>query len=98
MARPNRSRLPKLGAGSTSPVLPSAKANVSAGKAKQILSDGTVRGNPLTAPQKGLFGAIAGGAGQPRANAPGPRSAAIGQRPIPPRTKARMAAASKRRY
>jgi hypothetical protein len=32
------------------------------GKAKQILEDGTTRGNPLSQAQKGLFGAIAGGA------------------------------------
>lgn len=31
-------------------------------KAKKILSDGTVRGHPLTAKQKKFFGAIAGGA------------------------------------
>jgi hypothetical protein len=42
--------------------LPSAKADVSATKAKQILSDGETRGNPLTKGQKGMFGAIAGGA------------------------------------
>jgi hypothetical protein len=98
--KPPRSRLPKVSAGPepAPPKLPSATTGLSAGKAKQILSDGTVRGNPLTPPQKGLFGAIAGGAGAPRANAPGPRSAAIGQRPIMPRTKVRMAAAAKRRY
>lgn len=42
--------------------MPSAKTDVSQGKAKQILTDGTVRGNPLTQGQKGMFGAIAGGA------------------------------------
>lgn len=30
-------------------------------KAKKILKDGSVHGHPLTAKQKGLFGAIAGG-------------------------------------
>lgn len=96
--KPPRSRLPKVSAGPepAPPKLPSATTGLSAGKAKQILSDGTVRGNPLTPPQKGLFGAIAGGAGgapKPRATPP-----AIGQRPIMPRTKVRMAAAAKRRY
>jgi hypothetical protein len=78
--------------------LPSAKAaksGVTAKKAKAILSDGETRGNPLTPAQKGLFGAIAGGAGAPRANAPGRRTAAIGERPIPPKTQARMAAMAK---
>lgn len=41
---------------------PSSKMDMSSTKAKKILSDGTVRGNPLTQGQKGLFGAIAGGA------------------------------------
>lgn len=41
---------------------PSAKMTMGAGKAKQILEDGTTRGNPLSQAQKGLFGAIAGGA------------------------------------
>lgn len=63
---------------------PKAKGPTAA-KAKAILSDGEVRGNALTAPQKGLFGAIAGGA-KPRA--PG---LAIGQRPqLGARTKAAM--------
>lgn len=35
-------------------------------KAKKILRDGSVRGKPLTKPQKGFFGARAGGA-KPRA-------------------------------
>jgi hypothetical protein len=83
--------------------MPSKKANVSASKAKTILSDGTVRGNPLTTKQKGLFGAIAGGA--PTAAPTGPTSPmpptpapkgrpkqlAIGQRPmLGARTKAAM--------
>ena len=42
--------------------LPSKGMKMGATKAKKILSDGTVRGNPLTQGQKGLFGAIAGGA------------------------------------
>jgi hypothetical protein len=46
-------------------------------KAKAILSDGETRGTPLTKPQKGLFGAIAGGSA-PKARAP---QMAIGQRP-----------------
>lgn len=70
-------------------------------KAKAILSDGQVRGNALTKPQKGLFGAIAGGA--PRQGIGGsaskartsPRSSqmsAIGQRPtLGARTRAAMA-------
>ena len=72
-----------------------AKSGVTRAKAKAILSDGETRGNPLTPAQKGLFGAIAGGAGQPRANAPGRRTAAIGERPIPPKTQARMTAAAR---
>jgi len=80
---------------------PSAKLNLGATKAKQILSDGTVRGNPLTAKQKGLFGAIAGGAPTatqgPGAAAPAPKPRkpplAIGQRPaLGARTKAAMKA------
>lgn len=31
-------------------------------KAKKILKDGSIRGKALTSKQKGLFGAIAGGA------------------------------------
>jgi hypothetical protein len=68
--------------------LPSAKAaksGVTPKKAKAILSDGETRGNPLTPAQKGLFGAIAGGAA-------GGRRTAIGERPIPPKTQARMTA------
>lgn len=34
-------------------------------KAKEILKDGSVRGNPLTGKQKGFFGARAGGAPLP---------------------------------
>jgi len=34
-------------------------------KAKTILKDGSVRGNPLTPKQKGFFGARAGGAPMP---------------------------------
>ena len=34
---------------------------VSKAKAKKILSHGSVKGHKLTKPQKGLFGAIAGG-------------------------------------
>jgi hypothetical protein len=43
-------------------------------KAKQILRDNEVRGNPLTAKQKGFFGARAGGAPMPPASAPAPRN------------------------
>ena len=38
------------------------KRGPSSHKAKKILTDGSVRGHPLTEPQRGLFGAIAGGA------------------------------------
>jgi hypothetical protein len=34
---------------------------LTSGKAKKILSDGTVRGHKLSAKQKKFFGAIAGG-------------------------------------
>lgn len=75
--------------------LPSQKADVSATKAKQILTDGTVRGAPLSTKQKGMFGAIAGGSkggkkpppkkaskAPPRkAQGPGMGGLAIGQRP-----------------
>jgi hypothetical protein len=69
------------------PAPPKAKGPTPA-KAKAILSDGEVRGNPLTAPQKGLFGAIAGGSprqgigGAPTKARTSPRSPqmAIGQR------------------
>jgi hypothetical protein len=37
-------------------------SKVSPEKAKTILKDGEVRGNPLTPKQKGFFGARAGGA------------------------------------
>ncbi len=37
------------------------KKTVSTVKAKKILRDGEVRGKPLTTPQKGFFGARAGG-------------------------------------
>ena len=40
--------------------LPSNQLHMSPEKAKTILRDGSVRGHPLTGPQKGLFGAIAG--------------------------------------
>jgi hypothetical protein len=30
-------------------------------KAKKILNHGSVKGKPLTKPQRGLFGAVAGG-------------------------------------
>lgn len=92
--------------GGPSPKMPAAAKpkGPTPAKAKAILSDGTVRGNPLTAPQKGLFGAIAGGAppspGGPRAAAGGmasvkrsapPTRLAIGQRPtLGARTKAAM--------
>jgi hypothetical protein len=70
--------------------LPSKKANISSTKAKTILSDGEVRGHPLTEKQRGLFGAIAGkargGGGGPKmsrqaAGAKGGRGLAIGERP-----------------
>lgn len=35
--------------------------SLTSGKAKEMLRDGTVHGKPLTAKQKGLFGAVAGG-------------------------------------
>lgn len=35
--------------------------NITSEKAKEILRDGKVRGNPLTSKQKGFFGARAGG-------------------------------------
>jgi hypothetical protein len=61
---------------------PSSKMNMSAGKAKAILSDGETRGTPLTKPQKGLFGAIAGGAGsKPTGGGTMPRAAGGGPRP-----------------
>jgi hypothetical protein len=75
----------------TLPSAKAAKSGVTPKKAKAILSDGETRGNPLTPAQKGLFGAIAGMAGQPRA---AKRPAAIGERPIPARTQARMSAAA----
>jgi topoisomerase IA-like protein len=50
--------------------LPSAKADVTPAKAKQILSDGETRGTPLSKPQKGMFGAIAGGAPTKASKAP----------------------------
>lgn len=37
-----------------------AKA-LSSDKAKKILKDGSIKGNPLSKKQKGFFGAIAGG-------------------------------------
>jgi hypothetical protein len=48
-------------------------ASVKPEKAKKILEDGEVRGNPLTGKQKGFFGARAGGAPEPPAmrNPPG---------------------------
>lgn len=55
--------------------LPSSKVKMGATKAKKILSDGTVRGNPLTQAQKGLFGAIAGGAPTMGAGKMGPKMA-----------------------
>jgi hypothetical protein len=83
----------------TMPKPPKAKGPTPA-KAKAILSDGEVRGNPLTKPQKGLFGAIAGGAvpkpGGPLAGmsppaASRPKPMAIGQRPqLGARTKTAM--------
>lgn len=36
-------------------------AKMSAEKAKKILEDGSIRGKPLTAAQKRLFGWVAGG-------------------------------------
>jgi len=45
----------KFGSDGAAPTLGKAKA-------KTILSDGTVRGKKLTPKQRGLFGAIAGGA------------------------------------
>jgi hypothetical protein len=43
----------------------SAPASLTPKKAKTILSDGSVRGNPLTPKQRGFFGARAGGAPMP---------------------------------
>ena len=40
---------------------------VTKAKAKKILRDGTIRGRPLTAKQRGMFGAIAGGNSRKRA-------------------------------
>ena len=37
------------------------KKKLTSTKAKKILTDGTVRGKPLSAKQKKFFGAIAGG-------------------------------------
>ena len=50
-----------------------APSPVSPDKAKTILKDGSVRGKALTGPQKGFFGARAGGAPMPPAprNPPG---------------------------
>jgi hypothetical protein len=74
--------------------LPSKKAGApSAKKAKTILSEGEVRGHPLTPKQRGLFGAIAGGARPRQRTAPRTppeppekaergRPLAIGERPI----------------
>ena len=43
-----------------SPTLPSQRTTApSPTKATQILRDGTVRGQPLTKPQQGFFGAVA---------------------------------------
>jgi hypothetical protein len=50
----------------TSPKRPSQLAKVTQAKAKKILTDGTIRGTKLTPKQRGLFGAIAGGAGRRR--------------------------------
>jgi len=68
--------------------LPSSKTNVSQSKAKQILTDGTVRGNPLSQAQKGMFGAIAGGAptkaskkAAPKKAAPAPKAKAAPRKP-----------------
>jgi hypothetical protein len=42
------------------PKPPSARKDApSPGKARAILRDGTVRGAPLTKPQRGFFGAVA---------------------------------------
>ena len=43
-----------------------AKKKLSAGKAKKILSDGSVRGKELTGKQKRFLGAIAGGQARKR--------------------------------
>ncbi len=54
--------------GSAKQVMPDdhgPKKPVSQSKAKKILRDGEIRGKPLTDPQEGLFGLIAGG-GTPR--------------------------------
>jgi hypothetical protein len=57
----------------------SSPKSLTATKAKQILSDGTVRGNPLTAKQKGFFGARAGGAPMPSPkNPPGRKLGRMG--------------------
>jgi|SRR5215472_5669208 len=66
--------------------LPSSKTDVSQSKAKQILTDGTVRGNPLSQAQKGMFGAIAGGA-PTRAKKAAPKKAAPAPKAKAPRPK-----------
>ena len=38
-----------------------AAHKLTAAKAKEILHDGTVHGKPITAAQRGYFGAVAGG-------------------------------------
>lgn len=86
--------------GAPSPAIPKPKMAggkpMTAGKAKSILSDGETRGTPLTGPQKGLFGAIAGGAprlggGSASSKRTAPKPMAIGQRPmLGARTKAAM--------
>jgi hypothetical protein len=55
-----------VGSGATSPRLPSKLAKVTAAKAKKILTHGAVRGHKLTPKQRGLFGALAGGAARKR--------------------------------
>ena len=39
----------------------SKKHKLTRAKARKILSDGTIRGKPITKKQRGLFGAIASG-------------------------------------
>lgn len=43
------------------PKHPTKKGTVSRSKAKKILKDGKIRGKKLTKPQRGFFGARAGG-------------------------------------
>lgn len=87
------------------------KKPLSSNKAKEILKDGTVHGQPLTPKQQRFMGAVAGGnspvgkpkpPAKPRTNLGGsmppelpqpkqrPRPPAIGERPVMPKTAAKM--------